>query len=362
MKKILIFFYLISITLSLRLDLTDDYYIKVYIGKSKKEYKLLVDLTYSLSYIVKPYTSQSKNETGTNIDIQNIYGNYTGKWIKDIFNFGDQNMEMEMRFVEVTKTYYNSLSNDVDGVLGLGAYIYNKPDDTSIFYNLKKADKFCLNNITIYDKINKRIMICDNYENNTKDDIYFPLRYNDVIINDNGVLNITRINVISNTKEKEKEKDVYTNKLTKKSFIGMIPTLIIPNEILNKLNLNGNKNESSYDIFIEDKNEIVYKNKNDKKSNISFIDMEKFEKYFDKNYVNNWYLGLNGDDIKRVYFDYDKREISICYKSYISYIIRIILFVLSLGFFLYAVFNVFMKKKEKNLKNDNGQEMMNLED
>lgn len=361
MKKFLIFFYLISITVSLRLDLTDDYYIKVYIGKSKKEYKFLVDLTYSLSFIVKPYESNSKNETGTNIDIQNIYGNYTGKWIKDIFSFEEQNIEMEMKFVEVTKTYYNLLSNDVDGVFGLGAYLYNKPEDTTIFYNLKKADKFCLNNVTIYDKINKQIILCDNYQNNKKDEISFPLKYNDVILNNQGVINITKINVISNINEKEEEKEIYTNTLNEISFIGLIPTLIIPDKILNELGINGNENESSYEICVEDKEEFFYK-KNNKKKNITFIDLKEFKQNFNKNYANNWYIGLGGDDIKRVYFDYDNKEIDIYLKSSTTYVIRIILYVLSVGFFLYVVYKVFTRKKDKTLKNDNEQELVNLDE
>ena len=75
---VLIIFYLISISSSLKLDLIDDYIVKVYLGDSKVELKLLVDLTFSLTYILKPYKSNTKKSIAEEhiYNFNNFYGKY----------------------------------------------------------------------------------------------------------------------------------------------------------------------------------------------------------------------------------------------------------------------------------------------
>ena len=77
-------------------------------------------------------------------------------------------------------------------------------------------------------------------------------------------------------------------------------------------------------------------------------------------YINNWYLGLDKKNVERVVIDYNKRGIDIFIKSYRYLIIRLILFMLILGFFIYALIDVLTKKKNKNTKNENEQELMDI--
>lgn len=354
MKSILIIFYLISISSSLKLDLIDDYIVKVYLGDSKEELKLLVDLTYSFTYILKPYKSNTKKSIAEeyNYNFLNFYGNYNGEWVIDTFHFKEENLTMEMRFIEVNAQEKNLLN--VDGVLGLGNYKYNQPEKANIFFNLRKIEKNCLNNMLIYDKINKKIIICENDEITEDYTLSFPFRSKDVIANNYGVLNITKIN----------ETQLEKNNINKFSFIGLIPGFVIPKGIKELIyGSNKEKEEDSYKIFIEDK-EYIYQNREYDLSNIKpYLDIDQFKSIFKEQYINYWYLGLGNENIKRIVIDYDKMDIKLKIDkiNYIILILRIILLFGSVAFFIYAIINVFIRKKEKDIINDDdGQELMNL--
>ena len=338
MKYILIIFYLISISSCLELNLVDNYFVKVYIGDSQTEFKLLVDPTYSFSFILKPYESNTKKTVEIEpLIFSNIYGNYSGVWSLDTFFFKEENITIEMKFLDV----YNKKSNllKADGVLGLGLYEYLQFDRT-IFYYLKN----CPNNITIYDKINKKILLCEQDESTKSNKISVPLRYNDIVFNFEGVVNITKF--IFNKKEFNFKK--YT-------FIGLMPLLITSKDVNIELHDN-----LTYKIFIEG-NKFIYEYDEKEINQVkSFLDIEEFVNIFQKNYLNNWYLGLDKKNVERVVIDYNKRGIDIFIKSYRYLIIRLILFMLILGFFIYALIDVLTKKKNKNTKNENEQELMDI--
>lgn len=338
MKYILIIFYLISISSCLELNLVDNYFVKVYIGDSQTEFKLLVDPTYSFSFILKPYESNSKKKVEIEpLIFSNMYGNYSGVWSLDTFFFKEENITIEMKFLDV----YNKKSNllKADGVLGLGLYEYLQFDRT-FFYYLKN----CSNNITIYDKINKKILLCEPDESTKSNKISVPLRYNDIVLNFEGVVNITKF--IFNKKEFNFKK--YT-------FIGLMPLLITSKDVNIELHDN-----LTYKIFIEG-NKFIYEYDEKEINQVkNFLDIEEFVNNFQKNYLNNWYLGLDKKNVERVVIDYNKRGIDIFIKSYRYLIIRLILFMLILVFFIYALIDVLTKKKNKNTKNENEQELMDI--
>ena len=357
MKSILIIFYLISISLCLKLKLIDEYLVKVYIGDSQGEFKLLVDPTYSFSYILKSYESSTKKTAEKNPFIfSNFYGNYSGIWVLDTFHFKEEDITIQMKFLDV----YNKKNNllNVDGVLGLGLYEYLKFDRT-IFYYLKN----CVNNITIYDNNNKNIYICEPDDYTKTDKVFIPLGYNNIVINYQGVVEPNKIIINEN---ELKIKDAHT-------FIGLFPLLIFSKDVNNlvfeeKKKLNQKittknlvfDNKIKYKLFIED-NAFIIKNEERDINNIKpFLNVEEFVNNFQKNYLDNWYLGLNKKIFERVVINYNERVITIFIKSYRYLIIRIILFLLAIGFFIYALIDVVTKKKSQSPKNENEQELMDI--
>lgn len=364
MKSILIIFYLISISFCLKLNLIDNYFVKVYIGDSQTEFKLLVDLTYSFSYILKSYESNSKKEIGATISpISNIYGNYTGLWYRDIFHFKENNITIQMKFLEVINTSlkqrkYNFLN--VDGVLGLGLYDYLEYDRT-IFYSLKD----CSNNITIYDRINQQILLCEsNIITKKSKKISLPLDNKNIVINHQGVVDISKIIV------KEKELNLTTN-----TFIGLLPLFITSKdaddwiiEENKKSNSNINNknlaldNKLSYKIFfVDNDNDLTYENKEkDIKYIKSFLDLKEMLINFKNIYLENMYLGLDKNYIEKVVIDYNQKRVNIFTKCYIYLIIRVILFILTTGFFIYILISVLKKKKSISPINENEQELIDM--
>ena len=357
MKSILIIFNLISFSFCLKLNLIDNYFVKVYIGNYQKEFKLLVDPTYSFSYILKSYESNTKEVIETDpLIFSNFYGNYSGIWILDTFHFKEEDITIHMKFLDVYHKKTNVLN--ADGVLGLGLYDYLKYDRT-IFYYLKN----CVNNITIYDNNNKNILICEPDDYTKTDKVFVPLKYNNIVINYQGVVHTNKI--IINEKELNLEEEHI--------FIGLFPLLIFSKEVNDRiieekkeLNLKINNknlaldNNLKYKLFIED-NEFIYENEEKDINRIKpFLNVEEFVNNFQKNYLNNWYLGLNKKIFERVVIDYNEKEITIFIKSYRYLIIRIILFLLTTGFFIYALIDVLTKKKSKSPKNENEQELMDL--
>ena len=337
MKSLLFIFSLISFSYCLKLNLVDEYFVKVYVGDSKKELKLLVDPTYSFTYIFKQYESNSKKMEEEKPKVYStIYGNFSGSWANDDFYFKEDNITINMKFLDIH--YTKDKFVNADGVLGLGLYdylIFNR----SIFKYLDN----CQNNMTIYDKINKQILLCENDES-YKDSMEISLRYKDLVINDQGLINITQL------KLKQANKDLKIDNYENFAFVGLIPLLVPPK------NLKIDKDKFTYEIWLEGK-ELSYENA-DRKSFKKIFEVEEFQTNFQKNYENNWYLGLNQKNFEKVVFDFNNRRINIYLKGRGITILRIICLLLTTAFFIYAAIDVLVLSKKKDKKRKNEQELI----
>lgn len=337
MKSLLFIFSLISISYCLKLNLVDNYFVKVYVGDSKKELKLLVDPTYSFTYIFKQYESKTKKmEEEKPYVYSTIYGNFSGSWANDDFYFKEDNTTINMKFLDVH--FIKNKYVNADGVLGLGFYDYLK-FERSIFSYLDN----CQNNMTIYDKINEKILLCEKDESN-KDSLELSLKYKDLVFNDQGLINITKL------KLKQNNKDLVMDNYESLAFVGLVPLLVPPK------NLKIDKDKFTYEVWLEDK-PISYKNA-DRKSFKHQLEVEQFENNFEKNYENNWYLGLNQKIFEKVEFDYNNRKINIYFKGRGITILRIICLLLTTAFFIYAVIDVLILSKKKDKKRKNEQELI----
>jgi len=337
MKSLLFIFSLISISYCLKLNLVDDYFVKVYVGDSKQELKLLVDPTYSFTYIFKQYESKTKKMEEEKPHIYStIYGNFSGSWANDTFYFKEDNTTINMKFLDIH--YTKDIFVNADGVLGLGLYDYLK-FDRSIFKHLDN----CQNNLTIYDKTNKQILLCESDESN-KDSMEISLKYKDLVFNDQGLISISKL------KLKQPDKDLKIDNYENLAFVGLVPLLVPPK------NLKIDKDKFTYEIWLEDKG-ISYKNA-DRKSFKHLFEVEDFETNFEKNYENNWYIGLNQKNFERVVFDYNNRRINIYLKGRGITILRIICLLLTTAVFIYAVIDVLILSKKKDKKRKNEQDLL----
>ena len=364
MLPFILILFLFSITLCLKLDLIDDYFIYTYIGDLQTQFKLLVDPTYPFTFILKSYKSTTKKNPNLNpLLFSNNYGNYSGKWAIDIFHFKEENITLEIKFLDIYYKKSNLLN--ADGVLGLGGYFNS---DSNIYYYLNKLPKNCPYNTAIYDKKNKKIYICEDKSTKSKK-LTIALNYDSK--EEQGLVDISKINFISDNNNELKIKN--------EAFIGIIPILMATNEVNNWILDNYLKNypeeiklinsnyskqkiiENSPIKIIFNNTEYLYENNDIKNISFikSFLNLNEFLNNINKK-KNKWYLGLDNKNIERVEFDYDKREINILVYSYKYLIIRIILFIAVLAFFIFAVFNIFGKKKDKNPKNENEQELMDI--
>lgn len=174
-------------------------------------------------------------------------------------------------------------------------------------------------------------------------------------------INLEKIELLSKEIKKIKEN-------LKKSATGN-------NSISLSCNLGKNKSTSTKKIEKkESKKFINYNNNNVIKVYLSNKTRNKTKKK--KNNLNSDNLVTNKSNNQRMYNlaytyrkdneqksnDYDKMDIKLKIDkiNYIILILRIILLFGSVAFFIYAIINVFIRKKEKDIINDDGQELMNL--
>ena len=357
-----IFLFNIFSIFCLKLDLIDDYFVNVYTGDSKNKLKLLIDPTYQYTFILKSYSSKTKKSLFLSpYSFSNIYGNFSGNWATDIFYFEEENVTMEIQFLDIYNQTLNLLK--VDGVLGLGSYFF-----TNNFNNLNCSHD---NDLVIYDKKNKKVSICESDESTKSNKNSISFSYNSKYAQ--GELTLSKLNMISNKNEID---------INNKVLIGLIPELIptykesklIYDNYLNEETRIVDKSEQKYTddnideivkklslkLFFEDKEYLYeYNEKNNIIHSETFLDLKGFEKNI-KNNINRWYIGLDSKNIERIEFNYDKQEINIFYISYKYLIIRIPFFILALGFFIYIVLNVFSKKKDINPKSENEQELVDI--
>ena len=166
--------------------------------------------------------------------------------------------------------------------------------------------------------------------------------------------------------------------LNDEAYVGLIPILIPPNEIdklieesyfdsedpINK-NLENNWTQIAieklyYEIYFDEKKYSYNYDENlDLNSIKKYLDLEDFEDSIVK-IKNKWYFGFDQKNIERVEFDFDKGNINLFVYSFKYIIIRVTLFILVLGFFIYAFIIVFQKRKDKNQKNETEQELIDM--
>ena len=123
-----------------------------------------------------------------------FYGNYSGKWSLDTFYFKEENLTIEMKYLDIYYIKENILN--IDGVLGLGSYI---KQDANIYYNINQTTNNCFNKISTYDRKSKKIIICDTDTSSKLNNFVIDFSYN--TFNYPGLITITKLDLLTNNKE-----------------------------------------------------------------------------------------------------------------------------------------------------------------
>ena len=354
-----LFLFLLSNFLCLKLDIIDDYFVNVYIGSSRRQFKLLIDPTYPFTYIFKPYQSKTK----MNVELKpllfsNLYGNYSGKWSLDTFYFKEENLTIEMKYLDIYYIKENILN--IDGVLGLGSYI---KQDANIYYNINQTTNNCFNKISTYDRKNKKIIICDTDTSSKLNNFVIDFSYN--TFNYPGLITITKLDLLTNNKEIGLNDEVY---------VGLVPLFISPSNVqkwIEELYFENEKiinmteaqiiiDKLNYKIYFDEQEYLYNYNENMDLNTISkYMNLEKFEDNI-VNLKNKWYFGFDQSNIERVEFNFNDGNIKVFVYSFKYILIRMTLFIIVFGIFIYAFIIVFQKRKGKNIKNETEQELLEM--
>lgn len=354
-----LFLFLLSNFLCLKLDIIDDYFVNVYIGSSRRQFKLLIDPTYPFTYIFKPYQSKTK----MNVELKpllfsNLYGNYSGKWSLDTFYFKEENLTIEMKYLDIYYIKENILN--IDGVLGLGSYI---KQDANIYYNINQTTNNCFNKISTYDRKNKKIIICDTDTSSKLNNFVIDFSYN--TFNYPGLITITKLDLLTNNKEIGLNDEVY---------VGLVPLFISPSNVqkwIEELYFENEKiinmteaqiiiDKLNYKIYFDEQEYLYNYNENMDLSIISkYMNLERFEDNI-VNLKNKWYFGFDQSNIERVEFNFNDGNIKVFVYSFKYILIRMTLFIIVFGIFIYAFIIVFQKRKGKNIKNETEQELLEM--
>jgi hypothetical protein len=354
-----LFLFLLSNFLCLKLDIIDDYFVNVYIGSSRRQFKLLIDPTYPFTYIFKPYQSKTKmNAELKPLLFSNLYGNYSGKWSLDAFYFKEENLTIEMKYLDIYYIKENILN--IDGVLGLGSYI---KQDANIYYNINQTTNNCFNKISTYDRKNKKIIICDTDTSSKLNNFVIDFSYN--TFNYPGLITITKLDLLTNNKEIGLNDEVY---------VGLVPLFISPSNVqkwLEELYFENEKiinmteaqiiiDKLNYKIYFDEQEYLYNYNENMDLSIISkYMNLERFEDNI-VNLKNKWYFGFDQSNIERVEFNFNDGNIKIFVYSFKYILIRMTLFIIVFGIFIYAFIIVFQKRKGKSIKNETEQELLEM--
>ena len=354
-----LFLFLLSNFLCLKLDIIDDYFVNVYIGSSRRQFKLLIDPTYPFTYIFKPYQSKTKmNAELKPLLFSNLYGNYSGKWSLDTFYFKEENLTIEMKYLDIYYIKENILN--IDGVLGLGSYI---KQDANIYYNINQTTNNCFNKISTYDRKNKKIIICDTDTSSKLNNFVIDFSYN--TFNYPGLITITKLDLLSNNKEIGLNDEVY---------VGLVPLFISPSNVqkwIEELYFENEKiinmteaqiiiDKLNYKIYFDEQEYLYNYNENMDLNTISkYMNLEKFEDNI-VNLKNKWYFGFDQSNIERVEFNFNDGNIKVFVYSFKYILIRMTLFIIVFGIFIYAFIIVFQKRKGKNIKNETEQELLEM--
>lgn len=354
-----LFLFLLSNFLCLKLDIIDDYFVNVYIGSSRRQFKLLIDPTYPFTYIFKPYQSKTKmNAELKPLLFSNLYGNYSGKWSLDTFYFKEENLTIEMKYLDIYYIKENILN--IDGVLGLGSYV---KQDANIYYNINQTTNNCFNKISTYDRKNKKIIICDTDTSSKLNNFVIDFSYN--TFNYPGLITITKLDLLTNNKEIGLNDEVY---------VGLVPLFISPSNVqkwIEELYFENEKiinmteaqiiiDKLNYKIYFDEQEYLYNYNENMDLNTISkYMNLEKFEDNI-VNLKNKWYFGFDQSNIERVEFNFNDGNIKVFVYSFKYILIRMTLFIIVFGIFIYAFIIVFQKRKGKNIKNETEQELLEM--
>ena len=354
-----LFLFLLSNFLCLKLDIIDDYFVNVYIGSSRRQFKLLIDPTYPFTYIFKPYQSKTKmNAELKPLLFSNLYGNYSGKWSLDTFYFKEENLTIEMKYLDIYYIKENILN--IDGVLGLGSYI---KQDANIYYNINQTTNNCFNKISTYDRKNKKIIICDTDTSSKLNNFVIDFSYN--TFNYPGLITITKLDLLTNNKEIGLNDEVY---------VGLVPLFISPSNVqkwIEELYFENEKiinmteaqiiiDKLNYKIYFDEQEYLYNYNENMDLNTISkYMNLEKFEDNI-VNLKNKWYFGFDQSNIERVEFNFNDGNIKVFVYSFKYILIRMTLFIIVFGIFIYAFIIVFQKRKSKSIKNETEQELLEM--
>ena len=354
-----LFLFLLSNFLCLKLDIIDDYFVNVYIGSSRRQFKLLIDPTYPFTYIFKPYQSKTKmNAELKPLLFSNLYGNYSGKWSLDTFYFKEENLTIEMKYLDIYYIKENILN--IDGVLGLGSYV---KQDANIYYNINQTTNNCFNKISTYDRKNKKIIICDTDTSSKLNNFVIDFSYN--TFNYPGLITITKLDLLTNNKEIGLNDEVY---------VGLVPLFISPSNVqkwIEELYFENEKiinmteaqiiiDKLNYKIYFDEQEYLYNYNENMDLNTISkYMNLEKFEDNI-VNLKNKWYFGFDQSNIERVEFNFNDGNIKVFVYSFKYILIRMTLFIIVFGIFIYAFIIVFQKRKGKSIKNETEQELLEM--
>ena len=354
-----LFLLLLSNFLCLKLDIIDDYFVNVYIGSSRRQFKLLIDPTYPFTYIFKPYQSKTKmNAELKPLLFSNLYGNYSGKWSLDTFYFKEENLTIEMKYLDIYYIKENILN--IDGVLGLGSYV---KQDANIYYNINQTTNNCFNKISTYDRKNKKIIICDTDTSSKLNNFVIDFSYN--TFNYPGLITITKLDLLTNNKEIGLNDEVY---------VGLVPLFISPSNVqkwIEELYFENEKiinmteaqiiiDKLNYKIYFDEQEYLYNYNENMDLNTISkYMNLEKFEDNI-VNLKNKWYFGFDQSNIERVEFNFNDGNIKVFVYSFKYILIRMTLFIIVFGIFIYAFIIVFQKRKGKSIKNETEQELLEM--
>ena len=354
-----LFLFLLSNFLCLKLDIIDDYFVNVYIGSSRRQFKLLIDPTYPFTYIFKPYQSKTKmNAELKPLIFSNLYGNYSGKWSLDTFYFKEENLTIEMKYLDIYYIKENILN--IDGVLGLGSYV---KQDANIYYNINQTTNNCFNKISTYDRKNKKIIICDTDTSSKLNNFVIDFSYN--TFNYPGLITITKLDLLTNNKEIGLNDEVY---------VGLVPLFISPSNVqkwIEELYFENEKiinmteaqiiiDKLNYKIYFDEQEYLYNYNENMDLNTISkYVNLEKFEDNI-VNLKNKWYFGFDQSNIERVEFNFNDGNIKVFVYSFKYILIRMTLFIIVFGIFIYAFIIVFQKRKGKSIKNETEQELLEM--
>ena len=116
----------------------------------------------------------------------------------------------------------------------------------------------------------------------------------------------------------------------------------------------------NYKIYFDEQEYLYNYNENMDLNTISkYMNLEKFEDNI-VNLKNKWYFGFDQSNIERVEFNFNDGNIKVFVYSFKYILIRMTLFIIVFGIFIYAFIIVFQKRKGKNIKNETEQELLEM--